>query len=145
MQNDPLDEVVDPSEGRVRFLKSDTDGEDAGVILSAASILDRDHPILFFECEMDTLEQKSAFEKLFEILFATVYSNWLVFDNFGGLMLQTRDITAVRQLLNYVWRRNLEQATRTIYYYDLLIATDADLDLVTRATLDSGMAGSGAP
>jgi len=111
----------------VRLLKSDVDGFDYDVIDSAEMLLTKHHPLVFFECQHETDSQKAGYEKTLRWMNETGYVDWTVFDNFGELVLRTRDIDQLLQLMQYVWRQNASAATRTIYYFDVLavVATDS--------------------
>ncbi len=132
-----LDEILRAeSAGPVGLLKSDTDGFDFDVIDSAEAVLERDQPLLYFECENHTPEQKTHYVEMMERLAGKGYSYWAVFDNFGELVLETRELAPVRQLLEYVWRQNLQRTTRTIYYYDILAATERHRVLAEKIVAD---------
>lgn len=120
----------------IRLLKSDVDGFDYDVIDSAESIIKSQSPILFFECQFDYYKQKTGYEKTIAELQINGYKNWVIFDNFGELVLQTEDIGLVFQLLNYVWRQNSNRSTRTIFYYDILAATKKDDALLAKVISD---------
>jgi FkbM family methyltransferase len=127
-----VDRIV---EGRllppVWLLKSDVDGFD-----SAMGVIARDHPVLFFECQPLTEQQKSGFASLLPCLGQAGYTHWSVFDNFGELMLRDVEPLQIEQLMEYVWRQHQGQATRTIYYCDILASTERDAPRVAEA-LDS--------
>ena len=128
-----LDQIVQAENaGRVWLLKSDTDGRDFDVLASAAGVLERDWPMLFFECEIHAAADMAAFMSQFERLRDRGYTHWVVFDNFGAVMLEIGDLDVVRQLLDYVWRQNQGRSTRTIYYFDILAATKVDRRMVAR-------------
>lgn len=132
-----LDQILQAEQaGRVWLLKSDTDGRDFDVLASAGEVLRRDWPVLFFECENHSAEDKAAFVSLFERLRERGYTHWVLFDNFGAVMLETSDLDIVRQLLDYVWRQNQNRSTRTIYYFDILAATKVDRRIVSRIVAD---------
>ena len=107
----------------VSLVKSDVDGFDYDVIDSAEQVLRKYQPILFFECFFDNDEQRASLKRTLRMLESTGYSNWVVFDNFGELVLRTEQIEHVDQLLDYCWRQNIGRSTRTIYYFDLLVST----------------------
>jgi FkbM family methyltransferase len=120
----------------VKLLKSDVDGFDFDVIDSAAELLSAQQPILFFETQCDNAAQLSGFTRTIAWLETLGYRHWTAFDNFGTIVLRAGDTGPIVQLLDYVWKQNQGQATRTIYYFDVLACTDADVALVERV-LDS--------
>jgi len=121
---------------RIRLLKTDVDGFDYDVLDSAETLLSTHHPIVFFECYFDFEYQKLGYEKTIRWLESLGYLDWTVFDNFGEIILRTKDIGQVVQLMNYVWKQNMKSATRTIHYYDVLATTHQDVALIDRALKD---------
>jgi FkbM family methyltransferase len=128
----PLDELIVSSEAGppIRLLKSDVDGFDYDVIDSASELLVRDAPVLFFECQIDSALQKVGYENSIKKLESYGYANWIVFDNFGEVMLGTSHTDALLHLMEYVWKQNRNLTTRTIYYFDVLAATDREKRLI---------------
>ncbi len=131
----PLDTIL--SEGEyplVKLIKSDVDGFDYEVIRSAMQILSCSAPILFFECQYFDREQRDSYESLIFDLMRLGYTRWVVFDNFGGVVLETSDVVVLRSLLGYVWAQNVGGSSRTIHYFDLLACAPKD-DLAVSAAL----------
>ena len=130
----PLDEILKGIPcPPVRLLKTDVDGFDYDVIDSSRDLLLAQHPILFFECQYDFEYQKIGFEKTIEWLGSIGYTDWTIFDNFGEVMLRTHDPQQVLQLMKYVWRQNTKAATRTIYYFDILVGTAKNMGFISDA------------
>lgn len=137
ISSEMLDHILSTSElTRVALLKSDVDGFDYDVIDSADAILGAHAPIIFFECHFDHIFQKTGYEKTIANLRSRGYVNWVVFDNFGEVVLRTDDIGQIRQLLDYVWRQNTKRTTRTVFYYDILTNTRKDDALVSKVIND---------
>jgi FkbM family methyltransferase len=133
ISSETLDHILSISKAtNIRLLKSDVDGFDYDVIDSAGSILDSCSPIIFFECHIDHPFQRTGYEKTIANLQAKGYANWVIFDNFGEVVLRTNDIQLISQLLDYVWRQDAKRTTRTIYYYDVLTATKKDKALIDK-------------
>ena len=122
--------------GRVELLKSDVDGFDFDVLDSAAKLIAEHCPILFFECYFDDLQQKHGYQKTIAALEGSGYCTWIIFDNYGDVVLQTGQIDAVFQLLDYVDRQNAGHMTRTIHYFDVLAGTARHAALLTRVVSD---------
>jgi FkbM family methyltransferase len=132
-----LDALIDPSTRTgVRLLKSDIDGFDYDALDSAEAVIAAARPLLFFECQLDHGFQRDGYVATITGLEARGYRHWTVFDNFGATLLADADAGAVTELLAYLWRQNSGAATRTIFYFDLLAATDADAALAARAVAD---------
>lgn len=130
----PLDGLLPASEyAAVRLIKSDVDGYDHEVIRSAAAIRNCCAPILYFECQYFDVGQYNGFRSLIDDLAEEGYKNWVIFDNFGGLMLETSDVKTLRELLAYTWAQNNGDSTRTVHYYDVLTYTPKDRDCVFAA------------
>lgn len=122
--------LVDGGIQDVRLLKSDVDGFDYDVVNSAEETIRCNRPLIFFECQTDTVEQKAGYQKTMAELQNVGYDYWVVFDNFGEVVLNTRETGPIFQLLEYVWRQNSKRSTRTIYYFDILAVTREDEDLI---------------
>lgn len=112
------------------LVKSDVDGFDYDVIDSGRTLFATRHPVLFFECQYDFDYQKKGFEASINWLKSIGYSDWTMFDNFGAVVLRTKNVEHVFQLLQYVWAQNQKQSTRTIFYFDILVASDSDVAFV---------------
>jgi len=120
----------------VKLLKSDVDGYDYDVIDSAEEIIARDVPILFFECQFDHSFQKAGYEATIYRLALQGYDAWVIFDNFGEIILRTDSTAQIFQLFNYVWHQNVGRSTRTIHYFDVLAFAPKDHELVGRVVAD---------
>lgn len=116
-----LDSILDGGNTKsIVLIKSDVDGYDFDVIDSARRVICEHRPILFFECLFDNDYQKASYEKTICGLISLGYDHWVVFDNFGDVILRTGHLSDIVQLFDYVWRQNLKRSTRTIHYYDIL-------------------------
>jgi hypothetical protein len=132
-----LDSLVLPMQsGGVELLKSDVDGFDFDVLDSAAKLIAEHLPILFFECHFADLNQKHGYQKTIVALQRSGYRAWTVFDNYGDVVLQTREIEALFQLFDYVDRQNAGLTTRTIHYFDVMAGTERHQALLTTAVSD---------
>jgi FkbM family methyltransferase len=121
-----LDRIVaDAGVAPVSLLKSDVDGFDYDVVDSASALIAAHEPLLFFECQPLEATQREGFRRLLPRLEAAGYSHWAAFDNFGQAMLQHSCTAAmIDQLIEYAWQQGRRAATRTIYYVDVLAATN---------------------
>jgi FkbM family methyltransferase len=117
----------------VRLLKSDVDGFDYDVLASAAEVLQRDAPLLYFECHFTDAAQRRGYERLVPALAARGYRHWTVFDNFGEVMLASAHAEQMPDLFEYVDRQHRGRSTRTVHYYDVLAATERDAAFAARA------------
>lgn len=125
--------LTEINSSKICLIKSDVDGYDWDVLNSGKQLIKDHQPILFFECQLDSANQKENYEKTIAWLKEHHYNDWVVFDNFGEYLIRTENICDIYQLINYVWQQNCQRTTRTIYYYDILAATKKDsylLDLL---------------
>ena len=131
----PLDDIISDlaNISNVRIIKTDVDGFDYDVIDSSLTAIRKYKPMIFLECQCDYDYQKSGYGKTFATLESEGYRDWIVFDNFGQFMLRTSHLNIVTQLLDYVWHQNIGNATRTIFYFDVLAAQGKDRDLIDSA------------
>jgi FkbM family methyltransferase len=118
---------------RIHLIKSDVDGFDYDVLNSAEGVLRASRPLIFFECQCDFEYQKAGYERTILRLIEAGYTHWLLFDNFGQLMLKTGAAEQIYQMLDYVWRQRQEASTRTMYYFDMLAYTDESAVLAAAA------------
>lgn len=137
MMAEPLDRLVPASAiPGIRLVKTDVDGFDYDVLDSAESIIAAARPLIFMECYFEHAFQKTGYERTLEKLRARGYGTWVLFDNYGAVVLRTTDLQQVLQLFDYVWRQNCRCSTRTIYYFDVLTFVSADTQLITRVVAD---------
>jgi FkbM family methyltransferase len=134
IQSKQLDQIVDELGcTNIRLLKTDIDGFDWDAIESARELLINQRPMVFFECQYDEEYQINCYQNAIIWLNSIGYCNWTIFDNFGEILLTTDNVQNIFQLMNYIWRQNCGLSTRTIYYCDILAATENDVALVRKA------------
>jgi FkbM family methyltransferase len=123
-----LDEVLAryPVAGRVKLLKSDTDGFEGHIIRGGLEMLAKHRPVLFFEYDPDLLAGNGMDGlRVLEALQDIGYINALLYDNVGDLLLTLRldqtDLLAEihRYFVGHKSRRYLDIAA---FHHD-----DADL------------------
>jgi FkbM family methyltransferase len=137
ISSQPLDDILSFNKiFNIRLLKSDVDGFDYDVIDSAESNIRSYLPIIFFECQFDHFFQKKGFRETIGNLCLQGYTDWIIFDNFGEVVLRTGDIQQIFQLFEYIWRQNIKRSTRTIFYYDVLTFTKKDNILINKVIND---------
>lgn len=133
----PLDDisqqVLGAQIGNVRLLKSDVDGFDHDVLGSATQLIASAKPVLFFECQVSNAEQLQAYKACINTLFVQGYSGFWLFDNFGNPMFCAKHAQDIHQVLDYIWRQGRQQATRSMYYIDILAVTPYDQALADTA------------
>ena len=137
IKSKPLDELLSEiAYSNIRILKTDADGFDYDVLDSSASVIHVHKPVIFFECQYDYDYQKNGYEKTLYSLESEGYCDWTIFDNFGEIVVQTKNLDVVIQLMRYLWNQNIGRATRTIHYYDVLAVQDKDANLIDRVLAD---------
>ncbi len=120
-----LDEIVDnhPFATNANVLKIDTDGNDFEVIEGSNRLLQRNLPVVLFEC--DVFENTNYVEdclRTLKLLKQSGYNYFLLYDNFGYLMgkYSLSDLSPFRNLLFF-------QLTSNFYYFDILIMKNEDI------------------
>lgn len=130
-QCERLDSLIDEAEiTSVRLLKSDVDGFDWDVLSSSSRVIRSSKPLIFFELYHDDESQYRGYLDLINVLEMDGYTGWVMFDNFGNLMLKTGNTDTVRQLMSYVAAQNAGRSTRTIFYLDVLAVHGNDAAFV---------------
>lgn len=128
-----LDLILEQQEiapGSVAVLKTDTDGYDADVILSASRLLREGSPIVYFENQFENDQQLERYEAMYTEIAAMGYTLFSVFDNFGNLMLDVAPASFLTSLNKYLKAQNISRGTRTVYYYDVLAYREDRAEIV---------------
>lgn len=116
-----LDDLIQNlGNSQILLLKSDVDGFDYDVLDSATSTITSDTPILFFELHLDHEYQKHGYLNTIRSLESMGYCDWTIFDNFGEVIVRSDQVNTISNLMDYIWKQNIGNATRTIYYLDIL-------------------------
>lgn len=114
----------------LKLLKIDVDGYDFDVLDSSLGVLKKYSPVVFFETDFDYDFQLEGYKKTLSSIKDIGYENFVIFDNFGEVVLRTSDLLVIDELFEYVRRMNLERSTRTIYYFDILAFVASDLKFI---------------
>ena len=104
-----LDFLVDKHNFKPNFIKVDTDGFDSKVIRSAENTLKTYKSTLFFEWDLFFLQaQNENPTSIFTYLNSLGYTQLLIFDNFGNLLviLHSDDIQNLSLILDYTRKSN---------------------------------------
>ncbi|MBW8759491.1 MAG: glycosyltransferase [Burkholderiales bacterium] len=118
----------------IRLLVSTIGAAGADILAGASDLCRHVSPMLFFTCQIggDANAADSWRERL-RALWACGYTGFWVFDNFGNPLCEVTQPRALDQMLDYLSRQNQRQASRTLYYYDVLAFTDRDAARAARA------------
>jgi len=117
--------------GTLKLLIVDVDGFDWDVLNSAHEIISKENPLIFFELYANDSYTLTEYYETLKMLESLDYF-FSVFDNFGNLMLEVANYQLVESLARYVYSQN-SQATRTIYYLDILATPRKDKTVTTAA------------
>jgi FkbM family methyltransferase len=131
-QTQSLDDVISPllqSDSRIILIKTDTDGMDGSILRSGERTLRQHEPLLFWENEIKTPNDVSAYSVAFEMLDDIGYNRFSIFDNFGNLIFETSAIDHLRSLIRYVLRMHQHQSTTTFPYFDVFASTNRFAEL----------------
>jgi FkbM family methyltransferase len=115
------------------LLKSDTDGFDFDVLLSAKQTIKSVEPVLFWENEVNTSAQLEGFARFYQLLEENHYEFIYVFDNFGNLLLEGATVKNLVSLNNYLVSILFNGQTRTFYYVDIMAVTKKHWPAVNNA------------
>ncbi len=131
----PLDAVLKESD-KIVLIKSDTDGYDWDVLLSASGTIEAYKPLLFWENEVDNDLQAEGYRVLYSFLKKQGYYSIYVFDNFGNLILENANIDVLLSLNNYIISMNKDLSSKTIFYTDILAVTEDKHEVAENAIND---------
>jgi hypothetical protein len=95
-------------------------------------IIKKNKPLLFFEYYYNYNYQKIGYSLIFISLQKLGYCNWVVFDNFGTVILRTNNLKIINQLINYYHLQNIGKATRTVFCFDILTFLKKDSKLINK-------------
>lgn len=115
----PLEEVLSrhPNLPQPSLLKIDTDGNDPGIIQSAAPLIARTHPTIFFEFDPRLVEEITGNDgtEVFSLLDELGYRDLLLFANTGPLLcrVHSRERSLLGDLAAFVG------ASQPIEYFDI--------------------------
>jgi len=120
----------------VELVKSDVDGFDYDVIDSGRNLLERQAPLLFFECDFRDQRQLTGYVRTIRRLHDMGYRHWTIFDNFGDVVASSTDSNVVTDMIGYVDRQHAGCSTRTVHYLDVLAGTYRHAALMAAAVGD---------
>jgi FkbM family methyltransferase len=132
LQNVQLDEALQSEAQRISLIKTDVDGFDFDVINSGFGRIATDLPLIFMEFYLQNKEDLAKYMKTSNELESLGYKKFVVFDNFGGVVIESSDLNALENVLNYAINGRLKKSTRTIDYFDVLFSTQNDTDLIAK-------------
>lgn len=106
-----------------QLLKIDTDGCDFRIILSHLQYLSTRRPVVFFEYIVDSQSSHGQSLECVDALMRLGYERFLVFDNFGNLLLSATSRATIEELNLYLLS-NAAFGT-AVYYFDICAMTHA--------------------
>ena len=127
-----LDEIIDEFKNteKIKLIKVDTDGFDYDVLESSSKIIEKNKPLLLFECYYEHQYQYINYKTIIKKLQSLGYVYWTIFDNYGEIIITTQNLETIFNLMEYVRKQNLGKTTRTIYYYDLFACCENNKEIV---------------
>jgi FkbM family methyltransferase len=130
IKSQTLDDIINP-DATVSLIKSDVDGYDYDVLESAETLIITHHPLLYFEYRAQCDQQSYGYHKVVNWLTSVGYNDFVMFDNYGGMMMRTDDPDSIYQLSSYIQLQNNNVSTRTIHYLDVLCGSERNKEVVS--------------
>ena len=123
-----------------RLLKVDTEGADFKVLEFAHQFIQAHHPAIFVEYSPEYAADFNAWCQqglaTIDRLIGCGYQTFMIFDNFGHLMMTLRDnlLSSFSNLHDYLYQS--KNFHRVVYYYDILALPNdlADLEPLIRSS-----------
>lgn len=119
--------VEHPAFADPALLKSDTDGFEHSILRGAAGVLERAHPVLVLEYDPSMLTREGGDGlELLRWLRSLGYAHIAFYDNFGARLVRTTldQEALLGDLHDYL------ATSSAVYYYDIVVAGDADREVV---------------
>ena len=113
---------------KVALIKTDTDGYDSECMISIGEGLKEVSPVLFWENQIDNLEQKEKFILMANWLNQMGYTEFFIFDCFGNFQCKV-DVNGLIDLNNYFGRIIAGKSTKHYQYNDILACKPEKLDI----------------
>ena len=103
-------------------------GADGPALLDgAAGLCASARPMLYFSCQIGgDANGADAWRQRLRALWASGYTGFWVFDNFGNPICEVTQPRVLDQMLDSLLRQNQRRASRTLYYYDVLAFGERD-------------------
>jgi FkbM family methyltransferase len=130
LQTIQLDQALNDDPQRISLIKSDVDGFDFDVINSGLERIKIDKPLIFMEFFLQNTDHLKEYMATSRILQSIGYSKFVAFDNYGGFMVKSGDISVLEQLAEYTIKGQVGNLTRTIDYLDVLFLTKNDDEFI---------------
>lgn len=102
-----LDQIIkDHKIENIKLIKVDVDGYDYNVLFSAFEEIGRNKPDLFFEYLILNETGQTGYIELIDKLFAMGYSSWIILDNYGLVILETKNYNDVLEVIKKSYQKN---------------------------------------
>ena len=119
----------------VVLVKSDTDGYDSDCIQSFGESLKHISPLLFWENEVDSIEQLDKYLNMVDYLLKCGYDDFFVFDNFGNYLCHVGS-DGFKEVNYYLGRILRGNSTRSFYYVDVLASKKENVHICKKTIAD---------
>jgi len=134
--------LAELDDGTVRFIKIDTDGDDARILLDSIDYLRDRRPILWTEAEVFSGKCLSEWNEALNAL-GSIYTHMVAFDNFG-LAVAAGPVDSLRPVVLALLRYVYNQRSRgpglygqpAMYYLDLAFFSSVDQDVFNAFLLE---------
>jgi FkbM family methyltransferase len=118
---------------KVELIKTDTDGFDFDVILSARNILSNSQPILYFENLTHSAAQINGYDTLYDFLSKSGYNKIFVFDNFGNILDHITTYEGLRLLNEKIFHQVKKGEELEVHYLDVLCSSTKNSETLNKA------------
>ena len=113
---------------KISLLKSDIDGFDYDILASSIKIIKKHSPIIFFECDIQNNHAYKKYIKIIHKLKKFKYNNFVLFNNYGKLVLTTNKASIVK--------KNIKKqllSKKNNFFFDILMYTQKDKNIVFKS------------
>jgi FkbM family methyltransferase len=116
----------------VALVKIDADGWDFKIILDSTAWLARQRPILYYEAEVDSLEDLRLANQVVERCSEIGYRLAIVWDDAGCCMCATDHLETIGDLHRYLLECRRQQSRQGLYSYNVALFHEKDTQIYDR-------------
>ena len=129
IQSERLQDLADET---TCFIKTDTDGDDFGILMDSLSWLAVVRPAILFENQIRSVEDLESANQLYLELQKIGYSYFIVWDDPGFHIISTSSFEALADLNRYLLKVSQNEGRKSISNYDVLCLHSRDEDIFVR-------------
>ena len=123
----------------IGLLKVDVDGYDWDVIDSYSFAK---KPVIYIEEDFKEAWQTPEYFRMNKYLYGLGYTNFWMFDNFGCFIGFTNSLDEIGNINAYIDRMKRGQSDMTLWYMDILMCQNEDMERLSKAVVDYIIDGS---